>query len=184
MACGAKAVILSLPRVRESRSPVVKQQSASWRNPEQESTAFANRRRCVKKRSPLGRRLFICMKKYIALIATIVILSGGAFFTQQWFIGSSNSESSSQTSGSIIFTATATSTVLETMYALAAEDTLSFSGHDFPGLGFFVEEINGRKNADGYYWILLINGEKSGLGASSAEVWPGDVVEWRYEEGY
>ena len=124
------------------------------------------------------------MKKYIVLIIVVVVLSGGAFFTQHWFVKSFNTGSSSQTSSSITFTATTTSSVLNVMYALAAEGTLSFSGRDFPGLGFLVEEINRRRSADGYYWILRINGTLSDKGASQARVAPGDIVEWRYEQGY
>ena len=76
-------------------------------------------------------------------------------------------------------------TVLRAMDAYAAADSsFFFSGRDFPGLGYFVEEIKGRMNADGYYWILRINGTLSELGASQARVQPGDTVEWRYEKGY
>ena len=85
---------------------------------------------------------------------------------------------------SFTFTAAAEGTVLDAMNALVAEGKLSFSGRDFAGLGFFVEEINRKKSADGYYWILLVNGVKSELGASSAQLAPGDRVEWKYEKGY
>ena len=126
------------------------------------------------------------MKKYFALVIAIIVLSGGAFFTQQWFVESFSTENSSQTSNtnSTTFTATTTSSVLDVMHTLAGMGSLSFSGRDFPGLGFFVEEINERKNTDGYYWILLVNGKKSDLGASQARLKEGDVVEWRYEKGY
>jgi len=126
------------------------------------------------------------MKKYTALAVAILVLSGGAFFTQQWFIESFSTENSLQASDadSITFTATTTGSVLDAMRALSAKGSFSFSGRDFPGLGFFVEEMNGRKNTDGYYWILLVNGKKSDLGASQARLKEGDVVEWRYEKGY
>ena len=126
------------------------------------------------------------MKKYAALAIAIIVLSGGAFFTQQWFIRTFPAENRLQApdAGSTTFTATTTSFVLDTMHTLAAEGSLNFSGRDFPGLGFFVEEMNGRKNTGGYYWILLINGKKSDLGASQARLKEGDVVEWRYEKGY
>lgn len=131
------------------------------------------------------------MKKYIALIIAIIVLGGGAFLSQKWYAESfepvreaAPEEAGIQNFDSVSFTATTSGTVLETMRALAAEGTLSFSGRDFPGLGFFVEEIKGKKSTDGYYWILLINGVKSDLGASSARVKANDVVEWRYEKGY
>ena len=79
----------------------------------------------------------------------------------------------------------AETTVLGAMeqYA-AANHGFSFSGRDFPGLGFYVEELNGKKSGSGFYWILYVNGTSSELGASSVRVHPGDVVEWRYEKGY
>ena len=126
------------------------------------------------------------MKKYVALVVVVITLAGGAFFTQQWFVETYSKQSTSETSRatSVTFTATTTNTVLETMRSLSAGRALSFSGRDFPGLGFFVEEINDQKNTNGYYWILAVDGKKSELGVSSAIVHPGDVVEWRYEKGY
>ena len=76
-------------------------------------------------------------------------------------------------------------TVLTAMEAYAAANPdFSFSGNDFPGLGFFVEEINGKKNADGNYWILYVNGKTSQKGVSQATVSSGNTVEWKYEKGY
>jgi hypothetical protein len=124
------------------------------------------------------------MKKYIALIAVVIALGGGTFLTQKWFIESSAPAGPSSLPTSVTLTATTTSTVLDVMHTLAAEGSLSFSGRDFPSLGFFVEEINGHKGAGGYYWILHINGTPSQKGASQAVISPEDVVEWRYEEGY
>ncbi|HCM43599.1 MAG: hypothetical protein UY39_C0043G0006 [Candidatus Kaiserbacteria bacterium GW2011_GWC2_49_12] len=75
-------------------------------------------------------------------------------------------------------------TVLEAMEEYAGANTaFVFSGQDFPSLGLFVDEINGLKNAGGFYWTLFINNTLSEKGASSAEVKPGDVVEWRYQKG-
>jgi hypothetical protein len=72
-------------------------------------------------------------------------------------------------------------TVLALMRRLGAQG-LSFSGKEYPSLGFFVESINGKESADGLYWFLYINGESSDSGASSANVAPGDAVEWRYKK--
>lgn len=74
-------------------------------------------------------------------------------------------------------------TVLEAMNAYAATSDFSFSGREFSGLGLLVEEIGELENMDGYYWSLYINGELSELGVSSARVYPGDTVEWRYQKG-
>ncbi len=67
------------------------------------------------------------------------------------------------------------------MQGLASSEALTFTGKEFPSLGFFVESINDVKNAGGKYWILYRNGAQSKVGASSATISPGDVIEWRYE---
>ncbi len=85
---------------------------------------------------------------------------------------------------SFTFTAATEGTVLDSMHALAADGKLSFSGREFAGLGYLVEEINGRRSADGYYWILRVNGVLSDQGVSQARVESNDVIEWRYEKGY
>ena len=156
------------------------------------------------------------MKKYIALVIAVIVLGGGAFFSQQLFVESFSpiSEISptptptppesqptppakvtaegpreqeavqASQADSFTFTATTNSTVLDAMNVLAAQGKLMFSGRDFAGLGFLVEEINGRQSADGYYWILRINGVLSEKGVSQAQITTGDIVEWRYEKGY
>ncbi len=78
----------------------------------------------------------------------------------------------------------ATGTVLSAMQAYqSASSTFIYSGTEHPGLGFFVESIDGQASADGKYWILYVNGESASLGASAAHVVPGDLVEWRFEKG-
>ncbi|MEK7133819.1 MAG: DUF4430 domain-containing protein [Patescibacteria group bacterium] len=76
------------------------------------------------------------------------------------------------------------SSVLNAMKTLASTNALSFSGKEFPSLGMFIDSINGRKNAGGYYWILYVNGTSSDTGASQTTLEEGDFVEWRYERGY
>lgn len=75
----------------------------------------------------------------------------------------------------------ADTTVLGAMRELSSSGALSFSGKEFPSLGFFVESINGVKNAKGAYWMLYQNGVQSRVGASSTAIRPGDVIEWKYE---
>lgn len=70
------------------------------------------------------------------------------------------------------------------MEAYAEKSDFSFSGRDFPGLGFFVEEINGKKNANGSYWFLYVNGTSSETGVSQTRVREGDSIEWRYEKSH
>jgi len=74
--------------------------------------------------------------------------------------------------------------VLNLMHTLASTTDFTFTGKEYPSLGFFVTSIGGKKADDGYYWILYVNGKSSDLGASSATIHAGDTVEWRYEKGY
>jgi len=63
------------------------------------------------------------------------------------------------------------------------DSDFSFSGRDFPGLGFFVDSIGGKKSAKGFYWTLFINNNLSETGVSSTNVMPGDTILWRYQKG-
>ncbi len=75
-------------------------------------------------------------------------------------------------------------TVIDAMRALAkADNTFTFTGRDYPSLGFFVDSINGKGNAGGRYWMLYVNGISASAGASSVAVKAGDTVAWRYEKG-
>ncbi|MBI4093361.1 DUF4430 domain-containing protein [Candidatus Kaiserbacteria bacterium] len=121
------------------------------------------------------------MKKYIALAIAVVVLSGGAFWSEQWFV---ENYTDTREQGTISIASNVDGTVLDAMHAQKAEGTLSFSGREFPGLGFFVEEINGKRSADGYYWILYVNGTLSQTGVSQTFLSAGDLIEWRYEKGY
>lgn len=73
--------------------------------------------------------------------------------------------------------------LIEVMHQLE-KDGLTFTSREYSSMGAFVDSIQGIKNADGYYWILSVNGLKSSLGASSVVLHQGDKIEWRYEQGY
>jgi len=73
-------------------------------------------------------------------------------------------------------------TALDAMRSLQESGDLTFDGQDTQSLGFFVESINGKKNADGMYWFLYVNGKSSDTGVSSTRLNPGDAVEWKYEK--
>jgi len=70
------------------------------------------------------------------------------------------------------------------MRTLAANNAFRFTGENYPSLGFFVESIDSKKNSNGYYWILYVNGKSADLGASSIQVHSGDTIEWRYAKSY
>ena len=75
------------------------------------------------------------------------------------------------------------STVYDLMDSLKNKGALSFSGKNYSGIGFFVEEINGIKNnpKTGEFWIYYINNKPANVGISGYELKPGDVISWKYE---
>lgn len=71
----------------------------------------------------------------------------------------------------------------ESLYDLMIElqnDNIDFSfqGKDFPGLGFFVDEINGIKGEPGAYWLYYINNKKAETGITNYILKNGDIINW------
>lgn len=124
----------------------------------------------------------------------VVALSTGAYATQKQFAQKyRDARPSTVQSAKATTTAAANvvpvpiraaGTALDAMRAYASSEKFAFTGREYSSLGFFVESINGRKNAGGSYWFLYINGAASEKGVSQAVLRPGDVVEWRYEKEY
>lgn len=85
--------------------------------------------------------------------------------------------------GAVIVPITASGTVLQAMEQSTAHGDMAFTGKEFPGLGFFVESINGVSEDDVRHWMLYVNGTRASLGASSQYVVPTDTVLWRFEDG-
>jgi len=75
-------------------------------------------------------------------------------------------------------------TVLDAMREYQTSGNFSFAGTESMGLGFFVDTINGKENADGFYWFLYINGKSSDTGASQTTLTGNETVEWRYKKSY
>ena len=76
------------------------------------------------------------------------------------------------------------STVYELMAKAQEETDFSFSGREFAGMGFFVEEIQGKRQnpKEQRYWMYSINGQKAQLGISFYELQSNDVISWTYEQ--
>jgi hypothetical protein len=80
---------------------------------------------------------------------------------------------------------TASESIDDAMRALAAQNSsFSFTEKSYPGLGQYVDTINGKASGNGYYWFLYVNGKVSNTGVSSTHLAPGDTVEWRYDRSY
>ena len=73
-------------------------------------------------------------------------------------------------------------TALDAMQVAASSSSFTFTGREYPSLGFFVESIDGAPNANGFYWFLYVNGVSSQTGASQTTLHDGYTVEWRYEK--
>jgi len=56
---------------------------------------------------------------------------------------------------------------------------INYKKYDF---GFFVEDINGIKSSDQYFWSLYVNGKQAEKGADQIILKKGDKMEWRYEK--
>lgn len=67
---------------------------------------------------------------------------------------------------------------------LQTESDFSFSGKNYPGIGFFVNEMNGTKNDNkqGKYWVYYLNGQSAQVGISNQKINSGDNIEWKYEK--
>lgn len=76
------------------------------------------------------------------------------------------------------------STAYDLMLLAQEETDFSFSGREFAGLGFFVEEIQGKRQnpREGRYWIYSVNGQKVELGVSLYKLKANDVISWSYEK--
>ncbi len=71
-------------------------------------------------------------------------------------------------------------TVLELMRNLAPQG-FTFTGREYPSLGFFIDSINGKKSSGGMYWFLYVNSTSSKTGASQTKLHAGDSIEWRFK---
>ena len=59
------------------------------------------------------------------------------------------------------------------------ENKFSFKTKEYPGLGYFVEEINGVKEGGGKYWIYYVNGKEASVGIRDYIVKEGDIINWK-----
>ena len=75
------------------------------------------------------------------------------------------------------------SSVYDIMEA-AQEQGFSFEGREFSGIGFFVDEVEGKRQnpKDRMYWIYYVNGKKAQVGVSLYIIEDNDVITFRYEE--
>jgi hypothetical protein len=61
------------------------------------------------------------------------------------------------------------------------ENNFSFISKEYPGLGIFVDEINGIKGTPQKYWIYYVNGKEAPIGISNYILKDGDIINWKQE---
>jgi hypothetical protein len=59
------------------------------------------------------------------------------------------------------------------------ENNFSFKYKEYPGMGVFVDEINGVKGTPGAYWIYYVNGKEASVGISNYIIKSGDIIRWK-----
>ena len=60
-----------------------------------------------------------------------------------------------------------------------SNNEINFSGKNYPGLGFFVNEIGTLQMKDGKNLLYYINGKEASVGVSSYILKNGDIIEWK-----
>ncbi|MBI2627425.1 DUF4430 domain-containing protein [Candidatus Nomurabacteria bacterium] len=56
---------------------------------------------------------------------------------------------------------------------------ISFSGKNYPGLGFFVTDIGTLHSGNGKNLLYYVNGKEATVGVSSYLLKNGDIIEWK-----
>ncbi|MBU0612358.1 DUF4430 domain-containing protein [Patescibacteria group bacterium] len=72
--------------------------------------------------------------------------------------------------------------VYEFMSQLREDGKINFKEKEYPGMGKFIEEINGLKNNGERNWIYYVNDKKAEVGVSNYKINKGDIVSWKYEK--
>ena len=70
-------------------------------------------------------------------------------------------------------------TILDLLEALERQNGIAIEKRNFPGLGVFIEAIQGVHNTNDSYWQFWVNGEYSKVGASQYALKDGDKVLWK-----
>lgn len=58
---------------------------------------------------------------------------------------------------------------------------ITFSGKNYPGLGFFVTDIGTLHSGNGKNLLYYINGKQASVGVSFYTLKDGDIIEWKLE---
>jgi len=67
----------------------------------------------------------------------------------------------------------------DSVLTLLEKSGVALEKRNFPGVGVFIEAINGVHNTGNYYWQFWVNGEYATVGASQYALQHGDQVLWK-----
>jgi hypothetical protein len=67
----------------------------------------------------------------------------------------------------------------DSVFTMLEQSGVALEQRNFPGVGIFIEAINGVHNTGNYYWQFWVNGEYATVGASQYELRHGDEVLWK-----
>ena len=77
------------------------------------------------------------------------------------------------------FSVTPNTTFHNALLYLKNNGKISFSGKNYPGLGFFVTDIGSLHAGNGKNLLYYINGKEASVGVSSYTLKDGDIIEWK-----
>ncbi|MFA6393188.1 MAG: DUF4430 domain-containing protein [Candidatus Paceibacterota bacterium] len=74
-------------------------------------------------------------------------------------------------------------TVYDAMKSIESvkENNFSFKTKEYPGLGIFVDGINGMMGKSGQYWIYYVNDKEASVSVSKYVLKSGDIINWKRE---
>ncbi len=73
------------------------------------------------------------------------------------------------------------SSLYEALVLAEKAQLTTFSGKEYPSLGFFVGDIGELHGGDGNYLIYYVNGKEASVGVSAYKLKDGDTIEWKLE---
>lgn len=85
------------------------------------------------------------------------------------------------TIGGVTHTVEIPNALFNAMNSLSEQRRITFKSVLYPGLGEFINEINGIKNTSDQFWLYYVNGTLGSMGAGSYVLKDGDVIEWKFE---
>lgn len=105
----------------------------------------------------------------------------GAPLLNQGGVRSDNSESVTILAGDKTIHLQSNITFYDALVQTKNDGKITFSGKNYPMLGFFVTDIGSLHSGNGKNLLYYINGKQASVGVSSYTLKDGDTIEWRLE---